>query len=161
MHRREGERTERQADALQGHHIPPGHPELQCVSIASSAVSLVCVRARVCLLLTLSTLPQNWLTLQVLLPRGEPPTVCVLLSRAALAVCQGGDYTKGNGTGGESIFGEKFEDVSYSQLHHLPRRFLARAAVAPSWYFSSSPGATHALVCLASNAPTASGGHIK
>ncbi|THH19555.1 hypothetical protein EW146_g1631 [Bondarzewia mesenterica] len=33
---------------------------------------------------------------------------------------QGGDFTAGNGTGGESIYGEKFEDEAFSMKHDKP-----------------------------------------
>ncbi|KAJ1816684.1 peptidyl-prolyl cis-trans isomerase cpr6 [Coemansia sp. RSA 2599] len=33
---------------------------------------------------------------------------------------QGGDFTAGNGTGGESIYGEKFEDESFPYNHNRP-----------------------------------------
>jgi peptidylprolyl isomerase len=41
-------------------------------------------------------------------------------SRHTCSALQGGDFTRGNGTGGESIYGEKFADEAFTEKHTKP-----------------------------------------
>lgn len=45
---------------------------------------------------------------------------CHLLTFTIRFMCQGGDFTAGNGTGGESIYGEKFNDEAFPLTHDKP-----------------------------------------
>ena len=49
-----------------------------------------------------------------------PPLLHRLLSHTTSFMCQGGDITAHNGTGGESIYGRMFDDEPFTLKHDKP-----------------------------------------
>lgn len=61
-------------------------------------------------------------------------------------MCQGGDITRGNGTGGKSIYGDYFDDETFALAHAKPGKC---SVLKDAYHFSSSLSClSHVCICL-------------
>lgn len=64
---------------------------------------------------------------------------------------QGGDFTRGNGTGGKSIYGEKFADENF-QIKHTRPGLLSMANAGPNTYVTCPGGLQFCVPILRTSA---------